>query len=502
MENFKISKIETTKGLEKNNESKVEQNEKMRESKIVLHFMRHGKPESLQEGSTDEERHLSDAGVQQALGESENNDMGQSVAYGSPRVRSQETAAYVMAGNIIPETTTSKEVNEFLNQDLKVGSKFGVMEELNFSGGSPEFSKESDKAYTEGRYLDFIIKESDSLAERLGDKEATTLSVQAGNIAEIVKKYVEASPRWNKLVNSPEKNYEENLDRFLGSHQGVIESFLYKIVSDNKTKADLIANSLSSKGGFDFVEGITVDIIQENSSEQPKIVLEYSKENQDGLNFNLKETIPMEKIEKIIQEKYDHLLKTEKVEMPQMNEELKEHFRKQVSKLETELGIKDIKLEFIINGTKTKEDLIAEMESQDIVIPDPVVKNMFDSEKYTKSEPTIEPVVILSLPYEVRKNVLSNPAKYGLKLCPPDLGPNLRLSYKNQPIGEFLEVQMNQLSDDVGYLSTGKWCLNNYPLDSARLSSRLLLSDIASPHPDDRGDWITYKYAFLLDKEN
>jgi broad specificity phosphatase PhoE len=311
MENFKLSKIETPEGLEKNNESQVEQHEKMRESRIVLHFMRHGKPESLQEGSTDEERHLSEIGVQQALEKSENKDMSQSVAYGSPRVRSQETAAYVMAGNAIPETITPQEVNEFFNQDLKVGSKTGVMEELNFSGGSPEFSKESDKAYADGRYLEFIIKESDSLAERLGDKEATTLSIQAGNIAEIVKRYIEASSRWNKLINDPEKNYEENLDRFFGSHQGVIESFLYKVVGDNKTKADLIANSLSSKGGFDFVEGITIDVIQKDPTEDPEIVLEFSKKTEDGLNFQLKENISTEKLEKIIREKEEHFQKIE-----------------------------------------------------------------------------------------------------------------------------------------------------------------------------------------------
>lgn len=312
MENFKFSKIEKSSAETEQEGSHVEQNEKMRESKIVLHFMRHGKPESLQEGGTDESRHLSEEGVQQARGKAnEDQKLDQSIAYGSPRLRSQETAMYTMAGGSLEKDIASSEVKDVLNEDLKVGSKVGVIEGLNFNGGGAEFSKEADKAYAEGQYLDFIINKSDDLAERLGDKKATSLSVQAGNIAEIVKKYIEASPRWNKLVNDPEKNYEENLDRFFGSHQGVIESFLYKIVSDNKVKADLIANSLSPKGGFDFVEGITIDVIQKDPTEDPEIVLEFSKKTEDGLNFQLKENISTEKLEKIIREKEEHFQKIE-----------------------------------------------------------------------------------------------------------------------------------------------------------------------------------------------
>lgn len=311
MEKFNSHNLEGEFDInKKQEESQREQHEKMRKSIIVLHFMRHGKPESLQEGSTDEERHLSNEGVQQARSKAkEQQKLDQSIAYGSPRLRSQETAGYVMAGDSLGENVEPKDIKDILNENIRFGSKIGSKELLNFNVGSSAFSKEAEKSYEDGRYLDFIIKESDALAERLRDKEATTLSVQAGNIAEIVKKYVEASSQWNKLVNDPEKKYEENLERFFGSHQGVIESFLYKIVNDNKVKADIIAHSLSHKGGFDFVEGLTIDIVQKDSSEEPEIILEFSKKTEDGLNFQLKEKITMEKINKVINEKSEHFQK-------------------------------------------------------------------------------------------------------------------------------------------------------------------------------------------------
>lgn len=312
-------------------DSQREQLERMRESKIVLHFMRHGKPESLQDSGTDEERHLSDEGMKQARSKAnKQQNLRQSIAYGSPRLRSQETAGYVMAGDSLGEDIEPKDIKYILNEDINVGSKIGTKEELNFNVGSPDFAKEADKSYGEGRYLEFIINESDALAVQLRDKEATTLSVQAGNIAEIVMKYVEASSRWNQLVNDPEKKYDENLDRFLGSHQGVIESFLCKAVSDNKLKADLIASSLSLKGGFDFVEGITIDIVQKDSSDEPEIILEFSKKTEDGLNFDLKEKISMEKIKKIINEKNNHF---EKIAIEKEKDSKKEKLENDVTEL-------------------------------------------------------------------------------------------------------------------------------------------------------------------------
>ncbi|HMO78505.1 MAG TPA: hypothetical protein PKD95_04915, partial [Candidatus Paceibacterota bacterium] len=38
----------------------------------------------------------------------------------------------------------------------------------------------------------------------------------------------------------------------------------------------------------------------------------------------------------------------------------------------------------------------------------------------------------------------------GLELCPPDTGPNYRLKYKDQPLGEYVRIGMKQITDSDG----------------------------------------------------
>jgi hypothetical protein len=38
----------------------------------------------------------------------------------------------------------------------------------------------------------------------------------------------------------------------------------------------------------------------------------------------------------------------------------------------------------------------------------------------------------------------------GLELCPADTGPNYRLQYKDQPLGEWVRIGMKQIADSAG----------------------------------------------------
>ncbi|MBI2099358.1 hypothetical protein HYT45_03025 [Candidatus Uhrbacteria bacterium] len=51
-----------------------------------------------------------------------------------------------------------------------------------------------------------------------------------------------------------------------------------------------------------------------------------------------------------------------------------------------------------------------------------------------------------------RENIYKRALEFGLKLCPPEVGPQLRLQYTDQPWGEWLLIGMEPIAASGGYL--------------------------------------------------
>ncbi len=227
-------------------------------------------------------------------------DMSQSLAYGSPRIRSRETAMHVMDGtNTGPEMTYEETLAE-LDKDLKMGSKVGVDERLNFAAAG-ETGEAFNKAYERKETLKWLVEESDEMARANKDTVTSTYSRMAGNVASLVEKYFRASDRWEELVEDESKGYDKELNRFLGTHQTVTESFLAKVMEKTRG-ADFRNKFIDALGGmgFGFVEGATIRI--ENKDGEKKIMIEYSKDLSDGTKFEFNEEISPEIIREIIKE--------------------------------------------------------------------------------------------------------------------------------------------------------------------------------------------------------
>jgi hypothetical protein len=117
---------------------------------------------------------------------------------------------------------------------------------------------------------------------------------------------------------------------------------------------------------------------------------------------------------------------------------------------------KKIRRESVEIGGKSKEQLISEMEAQGINISD-YAKSMMDNPDFiTGTNPEEAKLVRLTVADLGFKTSATTDQIYeraqalGLELCPADTGPNYRLQYKDQPLGEWVRIGMKQISDSVG----------------------------------------------------
>jgi hypothetical protein len=253
-------------------------------AKIVLHFFRHDEKES-DKSKTDEEIRLTSAGREHAISLSNpETNLEQSLAFGSPRKRTQETAGLVMAGHQddITGEETLEELKEKLNKDLGYGSKLHTDSRLDFKlNESGEYLEEGLLAFKEGRFLKWLVEESDEKFIQYGmEKDYFSYSNQARQIALVIEKYLGILPRWSELVSDPSKKYEPELERFLGTHQSISECFLAKVIelTRGEEERDRFVKALGNQG-FNYAEGFEVDI-EESQNGEPEIHIKYKKESE------------------------------------------------------------------------------------------------------------------------------------------------------------------------------------------------------------------------------
>lgn len=286
------------------------ENENAVTSEIVLHLFRHDKKGKAMEGETDQQVRLTPDGRAHAI-EYANPDanLAQSVAFGSPRDRAQETAGLHMAGaheNITGDETLD-ELRVKLDNEFKLGKahKIGADPRLDFTSIHGSVVGDGcDEAYAKGVTLEWMVKDSDRLAIENNDEENSTYNRSAAQIANIILKYIKVSENWNKLVANGQ--YEDNkLERFLSSHQTVPESFLAKVVELTKgeDERDRLVDALD-KNGFKFSEGYDIRITR-NANDKPTLHLTFHRDNEDKPDddrlrrFDFDEDVPIELVERI-----------------------------------------------------------------------------------------------------------------------------------------------------------------------------------------------------------
>jgi len=169
--------------------------------------------------------------------------------------------------------------------------------DFNFDG---EFGKKAYDRLEKRDYLKFLVEESDELAEKLEDENASTYSRMASNIASIVDKYLNIAPKWGELIKSNDE-FSKTLERFFCTHQGISESFLAKVIEKTKgiKERDQFVQVLDNYG-FNFTEGFNVEILSKDS-EDPVIHISYKKEKDGEVVFEFNEDVSLKVIENMIE---------------------------------------------------------------------------------------------------------------------------------------------------------------------------------------------------------
>ncbi len=107
-------------------------------------------------------------------------------------------------------------------------------------------------------------------------------------------------------------------------------------------------------------------------------------------------------------------------------------------------------------GGKSKEALIAEMESKGFKIGD-WARDMMGKKAFTTSPESIELALVRVTVAELgfrkgatTKSIWQRAGKFGLTLCPAEVGPHLRLADADQPQDDWYWVGMEPITDSDG----------------------------------------------------
>ncbi len=118
---------------------------------------------------------------------------------------------------------------------------------------------------------------------------------------------------------------------------------------------------------------------------------------------------------------------------------------------------KEIRRESVEIGGKTTEQLIHEMEKADIHISD-YARSMLRNSKEFIPKKNSEDMTLIHLTVgdlgfrtsATADQIFERAQQLGLELCPSDTGPNWRLKYRNQPLGEWICMGMKQITSSDG----------------------------------------------------
>jgi hypothetical protein len=193
----------------------------------------------------------------------------------SERLRTQETAGYIMLGGNLEANEDAQPSLKSLRAAVNVArgidsdktsdiNPIRIRPEMDFDSSAfydkapedrSEFGKQLVQAFTDGVYLDFKVN-SNRIASENSDETVETTRVVSGRFARLITKKLEA---YKRLLSAESRiqtfrQSQENTDdftRIMVSHQGNIESFYIEVLRamyGNDEEVSRFANAIGGNG--------------------------------------------------------------------------------------------------------------------------------------------------------------------------------------------------------------------------------------------------------------
>ena len=177
---------------------------------------------------------------------------------GSPRERTAQSSVFRMLGEHLKDANLDNVDPEDIVRWLEAGDTLQRKETglLNFQLGEGKYHQDIHQSVLEGRYFPWLVEHSDKMAveEKQDPDKVTPLSIQASNVASFIAST--GLSRTKELLDNNQNNPEID---FTTSHQGVLESFLYKVIDLKGDKKDVDEFLDKVGAGFAENEGLYLD---------------------------------------------------------------------------------------------------------------------------------------------------------------------------------------------------------------------------------------------------
>lgn len=299
---------------------------------IKLHAMRHEKrentgetlPHEVEQGiDPDNRTSLKPEGIKDAIAAGRDDvDWNRTRIMGSPRVRSIMTAALLAAGgreemkNVDVENLSLKDVEKLIQEMGGNKAAFRIEDKLNFiDDKKAPLGMFLDDAYHAKTYLKTILEDSDRMAVELQSEADSSYSGKAGLTAELFYRYFQAASRLRKMSEGVQRaqaeehgeeleQSEADFERFMGSHQGILETFLFKAVEKTEgveARDQLLADI--GNAGFDTAEGFDITITEQNGTVTGELL--YTNKRPEAKRKEVRVTLTQELFESIMKDRQD-----------------------------------------------------------------------------------------------------------------------------------------------------------------------------------------------------